>query len=234
MGIFRPIISKGLEIEPTGYEPTDSWLTPANAMTAARPLLALKAAEMLLRGKRPVTPVVFFMGMSDGEGNMARALDKYKPEWHIGTSTKGAEYDPIADTAAILIVSSAALFAPRMPVVGRAAIATALGHEGRKVAWAIGKNNLYKEVAGERLHIPPSLEGKESMAEKLSAIGLAVLASDFDNQYARQTLSASAMALAVTGARRAEGERLIYDGIADSMIAEAAAAPKLTIVHSDR
>jgi hypothetical protein len=183
----------------------------------------MKAAGMLLRSERPVTPWVLLMGASDAEGNLARFIDKIAPESGLGSSTRGAELDPIADTAALLIVSSAALFAPRMPLTGRAAIAAALGHEGFKAAWAIGKNNLYQDVANERLAIKPTLEGKESMAEKFAAVGLAVLASDFDNPYARNILGTAATALAATGVIRGEGERRIYDTLANEMIAKAAA-----------
>lgn len=220
MGIFRPLISKGLEIAPTGVEPSDRIITPANAMTGARPLLAMKAAEMLIHGKRHVTPVVFFMGASDAEGNMARLLDKLVPDWRIGTSVKGAEWDPIADTMGVIIVGAACLRAPRMPIVAKAAVATALGHEGFKAAWAIGKNRDYKALTGQGLHIKPTVDGKESMAEKLLAIGAAVMASDFDNPVARQTLSATALVLAGTGSIRAESQRRIYDEQANQMMAE--------------
>lgn len=224
MGLFRPLISKGLEIAPPPGKLSDRLLTPANGMTASRPLLAVKASKMLIAGDRPVMPWLFFMGASDAEGNMARFIDKIAPNSGLGSSTKGAELDPIADTAAILIVSSAALFAPRMPRMGKAAIATALGHEGFKAAWAIRKNNAYEEVAGERLRIRPTVEGKESMFEKFSAVGMAVLASDFDNEYARNALASGALAMAAAGTNRGESQRRIYDAIADGMMEDVVAA----------
>ncbi len=220
MGLFRPLVSKSMEITSGDQELSDRKLTVANGMTLSRPLIAGKAAHKLITGEKGVTPWVAVMAISDAEGTEARLGDKYFPGSWLGSSEIGAEWDPIADTAAIITVGSAGLIAPRMPVLGRAAIATALGHEGYKAAWAIGKNKEYKAIAGKSLKIAPTIEGKESMAEKFSAIILAVAASDFDNQYYRQTLSAAALGLAVTGSLRAESQRRVYNMIADNMIAD--------------
>ena len=220
MGLFRPIIGKGLTITPEGIEPSDRMLTPANAMTAARPVLAIAAANRLLKGQRPVTPIVFFMGASDAEGNVARFISKIAPNSGLGVSTFGEEFDPVADTAAILFVGSACLRAPRMPVTAKLAVATALGHEGFKAAWALRTNHDYQRLSGERLKIKPTIEGKESMAEKLSAIGMAVLASDFDHPIVRQTLSAGALGFATVGSLRAERQRDIYNTQAMQMMAD--------------
>lgn len=161
------------------------------------------------------------MSVSDAEGNIARLIDKLFPNSGLGTSTFGAELDPLADTAALLIVSSAALFAPRVTRTGKLAIATALGHEGFKAAWAMDRNQEFQNLTGNRLSIQPTLAGKESMAEKFSAIGLATLASDFDHQPTRKILSLVALGMAATGSIRAESQRRIYDEIADQTIAHA-------------
>jgi hypothetical protein len=176
---------------------------------------------MLLNGESPVTPIIFAMSASDAEGNVARLIDKHFPNSGLGSSKIGAEWDPIADTGALLIVGGASLFAPRLSYLSRVSIALALGHEGYKSAWAIGKNKQYGEVASGRLQIKPTIEGKESMAEKFTAVGLAILSSDFDNPDVRRVLSAGALAMAVTGTLRAESQRRIYDEMANELIAQA-------------
>lgn len=218
--MFSRFIHAGAELAPDNVDPSDRIITPANAATLSRPLLASWVTKMLLTGQRGVTPIVFAMGASDAEGNIARFIDKHFPDSGLGTSKTGAEWDPIADSAAVLMVGAACLIAPRVPHLARAGVATALGHEGFKAAWALRKNAEYEEVAGERLKISPTLEGKASMAEKLSAIGTAVLASDFDNQFARQSIAAGSVYFGVTGAFRAEQQRQHYAGIADQMIAD--------------
>lgn len=217
--LFSKYIRAGAELAPDDVEPSDRVLTPANGMTASRPILAGIATKMLLTGQRPVTPVVFLMGASDAEGNLARFIDKHFPESGLGTSKIGAEWDPIADSAAVLMVGAACLVAPRVPVLAKVGVASALGQEGFKAVWALRQNAEYSELAGSRLVITPTLEGKASMAEKLSAIGTAVLASDFDNAVLRQGLGAGSLYFGVTGAFRAESQRQEYVEIAEQMIA---------------
>ena len=99
--LFDPFIG---EVKEPLVEPSDRILTPANVMTASRPLLALYAAHLLLqpeRSKIPVTPIVIGMAATDMEGKVARLFDKHYPQWEIGTSKLGTEADQVADTAAI-------------------------------------------------------------------------------------------------------------------------------------
>jgi phosphatidylglycerophosphate synthase len=160
------------------------------------------------------------MGMSDAEGNLARLIDKLFPDSGLGSSTRGEELDPIADTLAVLEVGTACLFAQRVPKAAKAAVAISLGHEVLKAGWAFNANRRHQNVSGgERLKIKPTPEGKASMAEKLSSIGLAVLASDFDDAKIRTVLSAASLAFAGTGSLRAEKERQRYAKQAEEMIA---------------
>jgi phosphatidylglycerophosphate synthase len=141
------------------------------------------------------------------------------PNSGLGTSPFGAKADIIADTAALVTVGGAALIAPRMPIVSRIAVATVFGHEAFKSTWGLNKNRIWRKAGGnDNLYIKPTLNGKCSMAEKMTAVGFAVLSSDFDEQAYRQPLAAAALAFAVIGTARGEQERQDYEGIANEMI----------------
>jgi phosphatidylglycerophosphate synthase len=234
MGIYRGIVERSQGINHSEVESNDRIFTIPTAFTAAREPLALIAAGKLLRGEHPVTPWVFASFITDLEGVPGRLLDKYKPEWKLGSSEFGALADKYADTAAVLTVAGAALIAPRMPVVGRAAVLTAFGQEGVKAAWAVRKGLEHRKATGKNLNIPPSIEGKEAMAEKMTALGLAILASDLEKPAPRQAVSAAALGFAVVGSLRAERERDKYDQMADEMIIEARVAQLKQIVDAEQ
>ena len=56
------------------------------------------------------------------------------------------------------------------------------------------------------------------MAEKMTSIGLAIVASDFDDQRIRQPLAATSLAFALMGSARGENERQHYKGVVAEMI----------------
>jgi hypothetical protein len=217
MGVLRPFIGAGpASVE--GVEPSDRLLTPATGLSASRPILSGVAASMLLKGQRPVTPVVMAMAATDMEGRVARFFDKHFPEAEIGSSKFGAEADQIADTLGILILSGAALAAPRISIAGKVAIGVALGQEGRKAAWALNAANTYKNSTrseenprGEKLVIPSLPEGKEAMAEKLVGVVFATAINDFDDPLIRRGLEVAALSFAGAGALRGERVRREYD-----------------------
>lgn len=194
-------------------------------MTIPRPPLAAVAAKMLIKGEHPVTPMVFAALSTDMEGALGRFIDKKLPDSGLGSSEFGAEADIVADTLALLEICGAALIAPRVPVAGKLAVATTLGHEGMKAVWGLNKNRLYRKAGGSKLYIPPTDEGKCSMAEKMMAVGLAVLASDFDDQRIRQPLALTSLALAGIGTLRGEEQRQIYENVANEMIANLQGTP---------
>lgn len=219
MGIFRPFLGgvKSLEEFRKVDHSHDKPFTPADTLTIARPALAVKAAGMLLRGEKGAFPVVAAMGASDMEGKLARLIDKVWPDSGWGSTEHGAPWDTYADTSALLIVCSAALRAPRVTRGGKAAMVTVLGQEGVKTGWALTRNQQYQRVSGERLALPSSVAGKEAMAEKLTAVGLAVATNDTDNALLRTTLSAGALYFAVVGSWRGEQARYEYEPLIDEM-----------------
>lgn len=217
---FEPLVESSQEINTGITNENGRILTiPTSLMTFPRPMLAMKAASMLHRGESPVTPIVALTFATDMEGAPGRLIDKYLPDSDLGTSTFGARADIVADTAALVIVGGSAIVAPRMPLVSRVAVALTFGHEGFKSVWGLNKNRLWKNAGGQgNLYIKPTLDGKCSMAEKMTSIGLAVLSSDFDEHKYRQPIAAASLAFAVIGTARGEQERQEYEGVANEMI----------------
>jgi hypothetical protein len=220
--IFEPLVEPAQNINSGETNTNGRILTiPTVGMTFPRPFLASKCAEMLIRGKGPVTPLVALTFATDMEGTPGRIIDKLLPDSGLGTSEFGAKADIVADTVALLEIGGAALFAPRMPITGKLAVGITLGHESLKSVWGLRKNHEYRNAGSkENLYIKPTIEGKCSMAEKMVAVGLAVLASDFNKQKYRQPIAATALAFAVIGTARGEEQRQEYREIADNMIAE--------------
>lgn len=233
MGIFRPFLGgiKSLEEFQEINHGSDKPFTPADVMTVGRPVLAAIAARKLLNGEKAVFPWVAAMGFSDMEGKPARLIDKIWPDSGWGTTEHGAEWDPIADTAALLIVSAAALRAPRLTLGAKAATLTVVGQEGFKAGWALLENKRHLETTGSHLKLPSSKAGKEAMAEKLSAIGLAIATGDTDNPYVRAGLTAGALYFAASGVRRGEQARRAYGPIIEALRVPAGQSePVLTAV----
>ncbi len=191
---------------------------PTVTMTAPRPVLAGVAADMLISGETLVTPWVAAALSTDMEGMLARVIDKRFPKSGLGSSSFGQKADIVADTLALMEISLAALAGPRVPILGKVAVATTLGHEGFKAAWGINKARVFKSAGGGVLYVTPTNEGKCSMAEKMVSVGLAVIASDLDAPVARQAFSAASLAFALMGTARGEIERRKYADIADKMI----------------
>ncbi len=194
-------------------------LTPATALTATRPALAAKAARMLLRGERYVTPVVAAMAASDMEGVVARFVDKRWPEWGRGTTRFGVAADKYADVAGVLLVAGAALRAPNVSRSGKLAVAGIIGQESLKVAWAVSAGVQYKQAAGQNLDLPPSALGKEAMAEKFVGVCAAVATNDTDSDILRTAFGATALAFAGNGALRGESARRDYAEQLNAMMA---------------
>ncbi|MCA9333226.1 hypothetical protein KDA00_05140 [Candidatus Saccharibacteria bacterium] len=187
-------------------------LTPANLMTASRPILAAEASRRLLSGQKGAFAFAALAAATDAEGNVARWIDKVRPEWGRGVTIHGAEWDPRADTAAALMMAFAALKGPRVSVPGKLAVATVLGQEGYKTLWALRSDRQYRDLADttEHLWLQPSKDGKLAMAEKLSALCLAIGTNDTDDFRLRTGLGFSAMAFAGIGAIRGEFARYEY------------------------
>ncbi len=231
MGLLTPLVNKAqsLNHRPEAT-PSDRLFTPANGMTAARPILAAEIGKKLIKGERFVTPWMIALSASDAEGNVARFIDKHWPESGLGSSNLGADADPVADTLAMLIVSGAALRAPRVSMAGKIAVAGILAQEGKKTQWAISSDREHRRLTttdenpkGQKLNVPVENAGKEATLEKLIAITAAVATNDTDNSVLRAGLGVSALGFAAAGSIRGEHVRQRYEEQLDSLFARIAA-----------
>ena len=213
MGVFRPLVEKSqstnkVEVDHSNDKP----FTPIDAISLSRPFIfAPMIARMLLRGERYVTPYMMVMAATDMEGIPARYVDTHWPDSGMGSTAHGQAVDTYCDTSGLLIVSGAALVAPKVSLAAKAAICEVLGQEGTKTAWAISRGLKYQRATGERLSLAPTLEGKEGMVDKLVAVTFAVATNDVDPGIARKSLSAGAIYFATTGALRGENARKDYE-----------------------
>ncbi len=218
MSIYRRFISEKT-MTPEGAAAASSKLvTPANALTASRPVLAGHAARMLVRGERYVTPWIITAAATDMEGIVARAMDKYFPAMDRGTTKIGIAGDKHADVLAMLILSGAALRAPRVSAAGKLAVATVLGQEGVKIVWALSSGWRYRRETGMLLDVPPSVDGKEATAEKLTAVCAAAATNDTDSWTLRRGLDAVALGFAGVGTLRGEKARQDYVPIVEELL----------------
>ncbi|HEY4963330.1 MAG TPA: hypothetical protein VIH90_01400 [Candidatus Saccharimonadales bacterium] len=222
MGIFRPLVNRSLEIAPSDVEPSDKIVTVATGFTVARPtVLGMTAAYKLATGKKHAHRRVLATGASDAEGNIGRLWDRLFPKSGRGTTEAGAYLDPPADTIAAIEIGVGMLIGPKVSKLGKLATAIVIGHESYKAIWAWGRNKEYKQHSGEMLKIKPTVEGKESMAEKFSAIWLASVTNDMEPGFGKFAVGALALGFAIRGTTRGEGERKVYTQIAAQMITDA-------------
>lgn len=218
MGIFRPIIEKGLDVPPDNIEPSNRIFTPATVMSALRPVFALQAAHKLITGKKNVTRTIFLMAASDAEGNLARFIDKRWPKSGMGSSKVGAQADQIADTLGGFFTASGIIAGRNVTLSARLAAFGVLAHEGYKAKWALAKNQEYQNVTGQRLEIASTVEGKESMAEKLASLMLAGATADMAPGLNRSFVGFGALVMATSGVIRGESQRKVYNQTANEMI----------------
>ncbi len=196
------------EIVPTG--PVEHLLTPANIMTASRPLIAGYIAYKLLNEEVGVTPLMVAMAASDAEGNVARAIDRFIPDSGYGCTEIGKSLDPIADTAAFMEVAAAALKAPRVSKLGKAAVGIVLMTEAVKTGWAVSADSRYRRKTGEKLVIAPTKTGKLATAEKFVALTAAVATHDLEPGPRRTAAGIVALGAALLGAFHGENARRGY------------------------
>lgn len=222
MGILRPLVNRAQSVSPeASIAPSDKRVTPANVMTASRPLLGVWAARTLLRGKKYAVGAAFIAGITDMEGYVARKVDQKWPESGRGRSNKGKMADPIADTIMLAEVATGALLGPRVSRLGKAAVIIAIGQEAYKAQQAIRLNNTYQALTGEALDVPITMKGKEAMAEKMLGVGLATLTNSFDNSLVRTVTGAAALGFSVAGALRGHSAHLDNMEAAYDMISAA-------------
>ena len=188
--------------------------TPATAITLSRPLAALKIARRLVTGEDKVMPLMATVAALDGvDGLVARYMDKYFPELGLGSTETGKALDPIADTAAFLEISAAALKAPRVSKLGKAAVGIVIAGESVKTMWATWANIRHRRATGEQLVIKPSRAGKIATAEKFAALTAAVATHDLEPGRKRTMLGIAAVGAAIDGVLRGEKARRGYDSI---------------------
>lgn len=192
-------------------DPHEHFWTPATAGTLSRPLMALEVARRLVTGEGRVTPLMVAVGISDGEGFVARFMDKHFPELERGSTEIGKALDPIADTAAFLEISVAALKAPRVSKLGKTAVGIVLAGESVKTVWATWANIKHRRATGEQLVIKPSRAGKIATAEKFAALTAAVATHDLEPGRKRTMLGIVAVGAAIDGVVRGEKARRSYN-----------------------
>ncbi len=234
--IFGPFITgvrSSEEVKEVDHS-NDKSFTPADTLTVARPFLAIKAAEMLLNGKKGAFWMAAGMAATDMEGKVALVADLILPGRGWGATAHGAAWDTYADTSALLILGPAVLKAPRVTRGAKIATAAVLAQEARKAAWAINQNNEYQQTAGERLTLPSSKEGKEAMAEKLSAVALAVATNETDSPVNRSLLTGAALYFAGVGSWRGEQARRAYEPVIEEMLAEHRGTPSYNVPPAPR
>jgi hypothetical protein len=232
MGVLRPLIKRA-QAPAAEREPATSTkiITLATAMTLARPILgAFWVGKNLVKGNKRIMPRMFFTAMTDNEGLVARAWDKLFPTSGRGVTVGGERADPVADSLMLFEVAGAAMAAREVSLLGKAALLIVSLQEGVKAKWAIGANSQFNALTGEQLKIPVTDPGKEAMAEKMLAGGLAVWTNDVEHPVVRTALGIGAVAFAVSRARRGHQEFQQFRSIGEAMIADAyelAAAPTL-------
>ncbi len=221
MGIYKPLIKGARSLEEFEQidHSNDKTVTPGDVMTYSRPPLASIAAWMLLTGRRPASIVAGIAMATDMEGQVCRWIDKTWPNSGYGSTEHGARRDPIADTMAMGILGGAILGSPKVSASGKIATATVFGVEGYKTQWALRSNAKFKNFTGEPLILPASADGKEAMAEKMTAIEFAIATNDVDNQVLKAALGAGAMAFAGVGSYRGERARRAYEPLIEDLIA---------------
>ncbi|MEO6513103.1 MAG: CDP-alcohol phosphatidyltransferase family protein [Candidatus Saccharimonadales bacterium] len=192
--------------------PTEHLLTPANLLTLSRPLLGAEIAHRLIHDDcdKNVTPLMLVMAATDGEGYVARLVDKYFPGSGRGSTKLGEAADPIADTAAFLEVAVAALKAPHVSKLGKVAVGIVLTGESVKTGWAIWSNFKHRRATGEQLVIKPSRSGKIATAEKFAALTAAIGTHDLEPGRKRTWLGVVAVGAAIDGTVRGEKARQSY------------------------
>ncbi len=214
---FKSIVESKHDREPAG-EPSDKLLTPANVITAARIPLVLKAAQMLIKGDRPVSPLVAGLLVMDAvDGTTARLFDKFFPDLKIGRSKIGEPEDQWVDLAVGTILSRAILKAPQVPAASKLAAAVVMGQEGYKTAWAVHKGVNHYLKTGEVPVVKTADIGREAMIEKGFSLATAVISGDVQQPVARQALGATSLFFATLGATHGEQARQDY---AETMLAQ--------------
>lgn len=159
------------------------------------------------------------------EGLVARGVDKWKPKSGRGTSTKGKLGDPIADTALLFELGTATIIAPKVSLLGKAAVAIVGIQEGVKAKQAIAKDRAHRALTGNPLDVPVTLQGKEAMAEKIVSSGLAVGTNEFRNPSIRLGLGVAAIGFAVAGAIRGHAAHRENMRAADEIMANFVPTP---------
>ncbi len=203
MGVLRPLVKTAQAVNPeTDIAPSDKLATPATALTAVRPIIGGAVAYMLLKGKKPATAVAFVAGITDMEGWVARKISTKQPDSKLGISNKGKLLDPIADTIMLGEITAGILFAPRVSRLGKVAVTIVAIQEAVKAHDVVKANNEYRALTGMTLEIPVSDQGKEAMAEKMLAGGLATTTNDIEGVVSRTAVGLAALGFGIAGALR--------------------------------
>lgn len=184
--------------------------TPANVMTAARPVMALEVGRRLINGQPNCTRLMIAMAATDMEGKVAGLIDYLDPGSGYGRTKIGEAIDPVADSIAFAEVTVATLASPRASGLGKTAVGIIGSTEGVKATWAIKANSEHKRKSGENLVLKPSRLGKIATSLKFASLTSAVRTHDLDPGPRRTAYGVVAVATAVAGAVLGEKARRGY------------------------
>lgn len=202
-------MSANTKIESPEAQP-EHLITPANMMTAARPILAAEVGRRLVTGRPNATRLMMGMALTDMEGKMAGTVDAVAPGSGYGRTELGKSADPIADSLAFAEVAAGTLASPRASFLGKVAVGIVGGTEGVKAVWAGKANAKHKRETGEQLVLKPSLTGKAATALKFAALTSAVRTHDLEHGPRRTAYGVAALASATAGAILGEKARRSY------------------------
>ncbi len=232
MGIYRSFVSKAQGGGSSKTQPTsEKILTPANVLTASRPIIGGIALANLIKGKgdgtfrRSAFLVTALGAATDMEGVPARLVDKRFPNSGRGSTVHGQKADPLADTIFAAEVAAGVVGGKNTSMLAKLSAVIIAAKESRKTKWYVGMNDKYANALAangqteEKLVIPVDNAGKEAMVEEMIGLGLAVATADLNKKpLLRTALGLAAIGHAVVAFTRGEQVLRHYDGQATEMI----------------
>ena len=196
--------------EPIEEKSPEHLITPANLLTAARPVMALEVAHRIATGRRHTTALMLATVATDAEGTVARLVEKAAPNSGYGLTELGAAIDPIADSMAFMEIAAGALVGRRVSLLGKLGVGLVVATEGVKAKWAVKANAKHKAETGERLVIKPSGLGKAATDFKFAALFSAVRTHELEPGTERTVWGIASLATAAVGTVLGEKARRSY------------------------
>ncbi|MBP6880665.1 hypothetical protein KBC31_03500 [Candidatus Saccharibacteria bacterium] len=239
MKIFHRLIAdKGGSLpQPNeGVELSDRIITPATMMTLARVVLGAALFWSMVQEEKPKkkwlsTGLATLAGLSDMEGKIARSIDKVAPESGLGASVFGKKVDPYADSLFCLGALAGTVFSKNVPIIGKMAASAVGAQEGSKAIWAVNAAFQYRKATEQNLEITGTVQGKDGMAQKMTALELAIMSSEIADPAIKNLAAIGALFFAVSGSYEGELARRGYDITTQEEIARHLAQKELGMVE---